>query len=237
VTRRVISRQTIAELQTALRRWERRPVQAGDGAVSTGCWAVDDLFPAQGIRRGSLVEWLGTEESGRSVTFSLVVARTVTPPERAMVLIDRRRELFPLALQAMGIDHTRLTLIHPKTECDALWVGEESLRCPGVGLVWMNVDRLSGTSFRRLQLAAEEGGTIGFFVRPEIAVRQPSWAEVRLKVRPIAARETSLRYQIELANSAGWPRRSGSEVLIDSVQGTIHDDSSFRPADPVSVVS
>jgi protein ImuA len=237
VTRQVISRQTIAELQTAIRRCERKPVHTRDGVVSTGCGAVDELLPAGGIRRGSLVEWLGTEPAGGAVTLSLAVGRTVTPPERPMVLIDRRRELFPLALEAMGIDLARLVLIHPRTERDALWVCEESLRCPGVGLVWMQADRLSGTSFRRLQLAAEAGGTVGFLVRPEIAVQQPSWAEARLQVRPIASRGASLRYRIEMADSQGWPRRSGSEVLIDNVQGTIHDDSSFRPADPLSVVS
>lgn len=198
---------------------------------------MDDLLPVRGIRRGSLVEWLGTEESGGAVTLSLVVGQTATPPERPMVLVDQRRELFPLALQALGIDLARLVLIHPQTERDALWVYEESLRCPGVGLVWMNVDRLSGTCFRRLQLAAEEGETIGFLVRPESAVRQPSWAVVRLKVRPVASRGAALRYQIERTNSQGWPSRSGGEVWIDNVQGTIHDDSSFRSADPVSVVS
>ena len=236
MTHHLISRQTIAELQTAIRRWERKPVQVRNGVVSTGCSALDELFPAEGIRRGSLVEWLRTEESAGAVTLSLVVGRTAAP-ERPVVLIDRRRQLFPLALHAMGIDLTRLVLIHPKTERDVIWVCEESLRCPGVGLVWMDVDRLSGTSFRRLQLAAEEGGTVGFFVRPEIAAQQPSWAEVRLKVRSIASREASPRYQIERANSQGWLKRSRREVLIDNVHGTIHDDSSFRSADPVSVVS
>lgn len=235
--RHVISRQTIAELQAAIRRWERKAVQDADGVVSTGCRALDALFPAQGIRRGSVVEWLGSEESGGAVTLSLVVGRMITPSKQPIVLIDRRRELFPPALQALGIELTRLVLIHPKTERDALWVCEESLRCPGIGLVWMKVDWLSGTNFRRLQLAAEDGGTVGFFVRPETAVRQPSWAEARLKVRPIASRETSLRYQIEMASSQGWPSHSRSEVLIDNVQGTIHDHSCFRPADRVSVVS
>lgn len=243
MTRHGIARQTIAELQTAIRRCERKAVSTRDGVVSTGSPGVDELFPAQGIRRGSLVEWLRTEEAGGAVTLSLVVGRTVTPRERPIVLIDRRRELFPPALQAIGIDLARLVWIHPRTESDSLWVCEESLRCPGVGLVWMTVDRLSGTAFRRLQLAAEEGRTVGFFVRPGIAARQPSWADVRLKVRPIASRETSFRYQIERANSPGWPRRSGSEVLIDNVQGTIHDDSPYRsrphprPADPLPVVS
>ena len=237
MVRQVSSQQTVAELRAAIRQWQGKSVRSADGVVSTGCLALDELFPAQGIRRGSLIEWLGMNEIGGAVTLSLVASRAVLPPEHPLVLIDRPRELFPLALQGLGLDLGRLVLIHPKTERDALWACEEALRCSGVGLVWMRIERLSGTGFRRLQLAAESGGTIGFFVRPEQARHQPSWAEARFVVRPVASQGASYRFEIEMANSQGWPRRSGSEILIDNVQGTIHDVSSFSSALPVPVVS
>jgi len=236
VAQQAVSQQTVAELQNAIRQWERKSAQGAERSVSTGCPSLDELFPAQGIRQGSLIEWVGTDEAKGAVALSLIVGKVVVPPERPMILIDRQRELFPAALQAMGIDLTRLVLIHPKTERDALWACEESLRCPGVGLVWMDIGRLSGTIFRRLQLAAEEGQTIGFFVRPEAAVQQASWADARLTVRPVASGGASWQLQVEVASGQGWPKRSGCEVQIDNEQGTIHDVPPVDPANPLPVV-
>jgi len=51
-----------------------------------------------------------------------------------------------------------------------------------VAAVWGMIDRLDGRAFRRLQLAAQAGHTLGLFLRPPSARGQPSWADVRLGV-------------------------------------------------------
>jgi protein ImuA len=243
----------VANLQEAIRRWERKSVHEDSAVRSTGCRALDDLFPAQGIRRGSLVEWLATDNGSGAVTVSLIAGRNTCQAERSpanirvntetergygsIVLIDEHRELNPVALQALGLDLSRIVLVRPDTEREALWACEEALRCPAVGLVWTRPGRLSVTSFRRLQLAAEEAKTIGFLVREESVLKQPSWADVRLLVRPCVSQETSARFQIDVAYGMGKSLCSRNEIQIDSVQGTIHDVSSFRPANSLPVDS
>jgi protein ImuA len=229
--------QRLKDLQAAIRKWERKSTRHVETVISTGCHALDELFPDQGIHRGSLVEWLAAEEGCGAVTLSLVAGRAIALENRPIVLIDWHHELSPLALQAMGMNLKSVVLIRPARERDALWACEEALRCPGVGLVWIRIDRLSGTSFRRLQLAAEEAGTIGFLLRPESALRQPSWADARLMVRPVLSGEPSLRLQIEVAYSQGRSRRSRNEVRIDNMQGIMHDVPSFLATHPVPVVS
>lgn len=241
MTQQRISQQTIAELRSAIRHWGRGQ-DSSDDVVSTGTPALDELFPGRGIPRGSLVEWLEAEEAGGAVTLSLAVGGQVVPRGWPMILIDPSRELSPLALKTLGMDLTRLVLVHPETEREALWVCEESLRCRGVGLVWMNFIGVSrtqgnGTSVRRLQLAAEEGGTIGFLLRPEAARRQPSWAKTRLLVQPVPSGGASWRLRVESVSSQGWPERSTSEILIDSMLGTIQDVSPIQSSSSVPVVS
>jgi protein ImuA len=77
-----------------------------------------------------------------------------------------------------------MVLLRPKSKADALWAFDQALRCTGVGAVWAAWDRLDGRDFRRLQLAAESGRTLGILVRPSSRRGEPTWAEVQWEVRP-----------------------------------------------------
>jgi hypothetical protein len=97
-------------------------------------------------------------------------------------VIDRRQTFYPPAAAAWGIDLARLLIIHPRTARDELWAAAESLRSPAVAAVWAIVERLDHRAFRRLQLAAHAGRTLGLLLRPASVRGQPSWADVRLGV-------------------------------------------------------
>jgi hypothetical protein len=56
---------------------------------------------------------------------------------------------------------------------------------------------LSDRPFRRLQLAAESGGGLGFLVRPMTCRAEPSWAAVRLGVTALPSAELSRRWRVE----------------------------------------
>ncbi|MBA4030893.1 MAG: hypothetical protein C0478_08380 [Planctomyces sp.] len=230
------SPRTVVELQEQIRRWERKSVASTTSVLSTGCEAFNELFPAGGIRPGSLVEWL-ERDAGGATTVSLAVARNVCPPRRPLILIDPQHELFPLALKGLGFDLSRVVIIRPTSEQEAFWTCEESLRCPGVGLVWAPLANLHVTGFRRLQLAAEASRGVGFLLRSAQAARQPSWAESRLRVDPRPSGPDGPRFRVEVAYSQGSTRRSMLDITLDSLRGTIHEVSHPIATQPLPLVS
>ncbi len=229
----VARQQAIAALRHRIRRCELRldevhqdepgheplPSAVTPTATSTGHGSLDELLPAGRLRRGTLIEWMGEELLGGAVTVSLAAAARAAPLDRPILCIDAAGELFPPALEALGFDLSRLVIVRPTSEREAVWTCEESLRCDGVGLVWARLDRLSDTAFRRLQLAAEAGQGLGFLVRPSAARRQPSWAEVRLQVTPQPRGEPLPRYHLAVTYSQGRPRRSEIELRLDELCG------------------
>ena len=64
---------------------------------------------------------------------------------------------------------------------------DQCLRCPAVAAVWTRLATIDPRDFRRLQLAAEEGDTLGLLLREPALRGQPSWSDLQLLVmaRPI----------------------------------------------------
>jgi hypothetical protein len=104
--------------------------------------------------------------------------------DRQLVVIDPQGSFYPPAAWAAGVDLQRTAIVRPRTLADQHWAAHEALRCPGVGAVLWWPDRLDDRQFRRLQLAAEAGETLGFFIRPARSQHEPSWADVRILVEP-----------------------------------------------------
>lgn len=219
-------RAALAELQPRLRQGGRYSPETAAPVQSTGCNALDALFPACGIRPGSLVEWIGSGPAGGAATVSLLVSCRLNATRPPMLLIDADRHIYPVTLAAFGFELSRLVFVRPSSEPQALWACEEALRCPAIGVVWAKLERLAPTAFRRLQLAAEESGGIGFLVRPAGALREPSWADIRLHVIPRPAADDSPRFEIRAVYIQGTPRRSTTEITLDQLVG----GSESRPA-------
>lgn len=125
----------------------------------------------------------------------------------------------------------------PRLEQEALWACEESLRCKAVAVVWATVEYLTGIAFRRLQLAAEESGGIGFLVRSATALKQPSWADVRLSVTPRPARGENPCFHVAVAYSRGQTMRSVADIEINALRGTLHEAVGKSQTYRVSAVS
>ena len=134
--------------------------------ISTGSPALDCLLPGGGLRRGTLVEYLTSTTGSGAGTLALAAAREACREGRALVVLDCTTSYFyPPAAAAWGIDLAKLLVLRPVNEADALWALDQALRCPGVGAVWTEWDWIDMRDFRRLQLAAECGGTLGLLVR------------------------------------------------------------------------
>jgi len=174
--------QVMEGLRDQLGRWGAVSLAEEAAVFSCGAAAVDGLLPAGGLRHGMLVEWLGDFGRSGAVTLGLLAAREACREGGVLVVLDRAQTFYPPAAAAWGIDLNRLIVVHPQNARDELWAAVQALRSPVVAAMWANIERLDARAFRRLQLAAEAGRTLGVLVRPITARGQPSWADVRLEV-------------------------------------------------------
>lgn len=218
--------QTIQHLAQQLRRFERarRESQHGKRIIhSTGIPALDGLLPEQGIRAGTLVEWLTEGGGSGAETLVFTIAVQVMQGDGACIVIDRSQAFYPLAMSRLDNCLDRIIVVHPPDARDALWALEQSLRCSGVRLVVCWLDRLNDRVYRRLQLASETGGGIGLLLRPAEYRSQPSWADVRLLVEPQPCDSDSVgrRLRVELVHCRGRGSEGTVELEIDDETGDV----------------
>jgi hypothetical protein len=102
---------------------------------------------------------------------------------------------------------------------------DQSLRCRGVTAVLAWPENLAGRTFRRLQLAVEEGGGVGMFIRPDAVWREPSWADVRLLVEPLPSaspQSNRRRLRIHLLRCRGGAGGASLDVELDDETHPVH---------------
>ena len=209
----------LCQLQQQLQQFEGpRRNKEGQSPISTGCPQLDALLPAGGLQRGTLVECfpsLESESGSGAGTLAMLLTRAVVGQSGVLVAIDRRRRFYPPAAVALGIDWQQLILVRPSHPAEELWALDQALRCGGVRAVWAPVEKLSAHDFRRLQLAAENSGCIGFLLRPARLRKAPSWAHVQLTVTPLPSRPESenRRLEIQLLRVRGRATNQGEQKL------------------------
>jgi hypothetical protein len=101
---------------------------------------------------------------------------------------DPRSGLYGPGLARLGLDTGRLILVEATRPADRLWAFEEALRTPGLAGAVAELDRIDPKAARRLQLAAEAGGTTGIVLqtgnRAAIAGAMTGWSVAALPGAP-----------------------------------------------------
>ena len=226
--------QIVAALQQQMRQVENAHHFLCEG-VTTGIAALDRLLPQGGFPRGAIVEWLGEPGAGAS-TLALLAAREACREGGALVVIDRPRRLYPPAAARLGIDLERLIVVRPQNQADERWAVHQALSCPAVAAVLCWPEKLDDRTARRWQLAAERGKSLGLLVRPEQALAQPAWSEVRLLVRGLPARglpvrglpvrggpaEGNRRLRVEVVHGRGMSAEKCVELEFDDATSAVH---------------
>jgi hypothetical protein len=203
------SRETLLRALTEqVRQCETARRRNTTAVVSTGYAVLDRFLPQRGLHRGTLVEWLVREGGSGATTLALAAARQACGETGTLVVVDRRRTFYPLAAAACGIDLSRLLVVRPQHDRDESWAIDQALRSGGASTVLAWPEKLDDHLFRRLQLAAEAGETLGLLLRPARALAEPSWAEVRWLVEPLPSVSSGeghapRRVKLSLLRSAG----------------------------------
>lgn len=213
----------VNRLREEIARWETARNASHGGVISTGCPAWDALLPGGGFRRGSLVEWLAEGDGTGRQTLALYVARQACREGGVVVVLDPERNLFPPAVFHWGIPPEALIVVQPSDPGEHLWALEQSLRCRAVAGVLAGLEKLDPLVFRRLQIAAQQGGGLGLLFRPEGARQEPTWAEVRFWVEPRPGGFWGgRRVKIEVLRLRGGIAGGSIELEIDDATGVVH---------------
>ena len=102
--------------------------------------------------------------------------------------------LHPPGLAALGLDPHRLVMARTDSETAALGAAETGLREPGLAAVVVETTGgVRSVHGRRLQLAAEVGGGLGFVLLAR--AQDMNWAESGWETAPVPGRERRLRWR------------------------------------------
>lgn len=202
---------------------------AGPNALAFGIHALDSLWPEGGLPVAALHEVNSTSPAGFAAA-SAFAAAAAGRLERHVLWCTTAPDLYAPGLAQMGLPVSRLVVVRARSEKDVLAVMEEALRHSSLGCVIGETPRLTLTTSRRLQLAAESGGTLAFALRrrrTKDSALDPIAAASRWRVSPAPSSPHPIpqsgrgRWTLELLRS-----RSGGtgiwNVEVPDAQGYLH---------------
>ncbi len=163
---------------------ETEPCFSAGGAV------LNAMLPHGGLRRGTIVQWVGDASGNGAATLASIAAAEIAGSElsggKPLVIfnfsLDGGQDFYPPAAIALGVPANRMVIVNQRSgqnHADMIWAIDQALRCDAVAAVWAEIGPwLNDRDARRLQLAAEAGNSLGLFVRPAAVRGRPSFADI-----------------------------------------------------------
>ncbi|HZG07965.1 MAG TPA: hypothetical protein VEZ70_03190 [Allosphingosinicella sp.] len=152
-------------------RAEVRAIESTGAAVARPCLpfgveAIDARLAGGGLAGGALHEAAPdrsglSDDAAATLFLAAIAARTEGPVLWALA----RHDLFAPGLALAGLSPDRVLYAECGRDEDVLAVMEEGLRHGGLGAVVGEAARVPMAATRRLQLAAEEGGTLALMLK------------------------------------------------------------------------
>jgi hypothetical protein len=165
---------------------------SGPERVPTGFAALDDVLGG-GLHGRALNEIYVAAAGSGALEALLPCLHRAGTGRRFLVWIHPSRTPYPPALVQQGFDLRRWLVVRPPGEDEHLWALDQTLRAGACDAAVTFAGDLSDRLLRRLQLAAEESGTLALLVRPAALATRPSPAAVRLSAEPVPARDPRRR--------------------------------------------
>lgn len=169
--------------------------------LTTDLQALDRSLPQRGFLFGTVHEVGGLSAAG----FVLYLLSRVQGQILWVVPDNRREMLYGPGVQQAGVDIPRLAIAPCSTAEDLLWVAEEALKSGAAAAVVVQpLKPIDLTASRRLQLAAEIGGSLGFILTdptkgPAAGVLFPDGVSDTLIPAAMAPSAVTTRWQIDPA--------------------------------------
>lgn len=164
-------------------------------ALSTGYPALDAALPQRGWPKAALSEILFGVDGVGEMQLVLPALAALTKQGGVVLLVGPPYQPYAPALQLAGILLRQLHVLEVEGK-NALWASEQALRsgaCAAV-LCWPNA--CDERALRRLQLAAETGGAVGFVLRTLNARHQASPAALRVALERNGRRSGQIHVKV-----------------------------------------
>jgi protein ImuA len=160
----------------------KRATQTHLSVIPSGFSELDRILPGGGWPLPALIEVLASVWGIGELSLLLPMMQGLNREGRWLIWIAPPFEPYAPALSGHGLDLRRVLVIDARhSEADLWWSMEKLLRHPATGLVMAWPRRIQAVVLRRLQLAAEEGGTIGVLFHREHTGSTPAALRVALK--------------------------------------------------------
>lgn len=172
--------------------------------VASGYSALDDCLAGGGWPNAGLVDFI-LPHAGIGELRLLLPALTTLAENRWLAWINPPFTPYAPALEAAGIDSSKILLIYAKSHEEMLWAMERTCKSGSCGavLVWPDERKLSLKETRRVQLAAKQGTTLSVLFRPIEATSKASLAELRLG---LSQGKDPLHLSVDIIKRrGGWP--------------------------------
>jgi hypothetical protein len=164
--------------------WRRGLYEPAHKPAPSGFAELDARLPGGGWPVGAvcelLLETMGIGELGLLVPALARLAQA----GRYIAWIAPPYLPYAPALAQAGLALKHVLVVQTRSVQESLWATEQTLRCPAFGAVLSWPSGIVDKNVRRLQLAAEAGGTLGVLYRPAEAAREHSPAALRLRLVP-----------------------------------------------------
>lgn len=192
-----------------------------DGRVLPfGIGEMDSRLAGCGLAIGALHELTGASSSlnddAAATLFGAGIAARLTETGASILWVLTRRDLFAPALAQVGLAPDRLIYAECCNDEEALAVMEEGLRHGSLSAVVGEIGRVTMTATRRLQLAAEDHGTMALMLKrwrrgAEDPLAAPSAAATRWRIGCAPSQQLPAsgigrpRWRIDLVRQRGGP--------------------------------
>lgn len=166
-----IQTEHIAALRAEIRTIEGFALPGQNGVLPFGIEAVDTRLAGGGLAVAAMHDVaaaspaLSDDASATLFLAGLAGRKAATDPRGQVLWALARRDLFAPGLAQAGLPPDRLLYAECRDDAEVLAVLEEGLRHGGLAAVIGEVGRCAMAAGRRLQLAAEEGGTMALLLR------------------------------------------------------------------------